>query len=201
MNDLDDMNSQNEKKGKLVIISGPSGVGKSTICAKLVKNLGAKLSISATTRSPGEGEIDGENYWFITKEEFERRIDKHEFLEYAEVFGNYYGTLRKETDDALSDGNIVILEIDVQGAAIVKKQCPEAIMIFILPPSHNDLAKRMESRARGENEKIARIRLNSAGQETAAAWQNYDHMVINDDLEQAIEEITQIIIQNTGDKK
>ena len=195
------MCEKNEKQGKLVIISGPSGVGKSTICAALVEGLGAKLSVSATTRRPGDGEIDGKNYWFITKEEFESRVEKDEFIEHAKVFGNFYGTPRKETNAALADGKIVILEIDVQGAAIVKKRCPNAIMIFILPPSHNDLARRMSTRGRGEDEKAARIRLDSAGQETAAAWKNYDHMVINADLEQAIEEVKQIITQNTGDKK
>ena len=195
------MCEKNEKQGKLVIISGPSGVGKSTICAALVEGLGAKLSVSATTRRPGDGEIDGKNYWFITKEEFESRVEKDEFIEHAKVFGNFYGTPRKETNAALADGKIVILEIDVQGAAIVKKRCPNAIMIFILPPSHNDLARRMSTRGRGEDEKAARIRLDSAGQETAAAWKNYDHMVINADLEQANEEVKQIITQNTGDKK
>ena len=181
------------QKGKLVIISGPSGVGKSTICAELVKRTGALLSISTTTREKGEGELEGTTYHFISKEDFERKIKEEYFLEYANVFGNYYGTAWQPVEDAIESGQTVILEIDVQGAMCVKKVFDDAEMVFVLPPHKTDLEKRMGSRARGESSQSAQIRLDSASQETAKAWQYYDHMVINDDLEQAINEIIEII--------
>ncbi|GAG31884.1 unnamed protein product, partial [marine sediment metagenome] len=119
----------------------------------------------------------------------------------ADVFGNYYGTPLAEAQAALADGKTVILEIDVQGALKVRRICPEAMMIFILPPSQNDLAGRMNGRGRGEDEATARLRLDTAGREIAAAWQYYDNMVINDDLEQAIDEVIGIIEGKTGDNK
>jgi len=190
-----------ECKGKLVIISGPSGVGKSTICRALVERTGAYLSVSATTRPRAAGEVDGQDYRFVGRDEFERGIENDEFLEYASVFGNYYGTPRKEVVAALDEGRTVILEIDVQGGLKVKRLFPEAIMIFILPPSQNDLAGRMNGRGRGEDEETARLRLNTAGSEIATAWRYYEHMVINDDLEQAISEVIDIIEGKTGDSK
>lgn len=190
-----------ECKGKFVIVSGPSGVGKSTICRAVVERTGASLSVSMTTRPKSPGEVDGQDYRFVSRAEFERRIEKDEFLEYADVFGNYYGTLRENVRAAFDDGNTVILEIDVQGALKVKQICPEAMMIFILPPSQNDLAGRMNGRGRGEDEATARLRLDTAGREIAAAWQYYENMVINDDLEQAINEVIGIIEGKTGDNK
>lgn len=181
------------QKGKLIIISGPSGVGKSTICAEIVKRTGAFLSVSTTTREQGEGEIEGQTYHFITKEDFEQKIKEEYFLEYANVFENYYGTSWQPVEEAIESGQIVLLEIDVQGALTVKKVFDDAEMVFVLPPHKTDLEKRMGSRARGESSQSAQIRLDSASQETAKAWQYYDHMVINDDLEQAINEIIEII--------
>ena len=189
------------EKGKLVIVSGPSGVGKGTICAELVKKKEAFLSISTTTRPQGEGEVDGKNYRFISKEEFQKRIENNEFIEYAEVFGNFYGTPRPEVQKALAKGKIVILEIDVQGALKVKEQYPEALMVFLMAPTQEDLAKRMTNRARGEDSETAKKRLDNASQEIAAAWQYYDHMVINDEVEQAVEEITKIIEGKVEQKK
>ncbi|MCD6393206.1 MAG: guanylate kinase [Planctomycetes bacterium] len=188
-------------KGKFVIVSGPSGVGKSTICRAVVERTGASLSLSMTTRPKSKREVDGKDYRFVSRAEFERRIEKDEFLEYAEVFGNYYGTPRENAQAAFDDGKTVILEIDVQGALKVKQICPEAIMVFLLPPSQNDLAGRMNGRGRGEDEKTARLRLDTASREIAAAWQYYDNMVINDDLEQAINEVIGIIEGKTGDNK
>ncbi len=190
-----------ESKGKLVIVSGPSGVGKSTICRAVVERTGVTLSVSTTTRPKAEREVDGKDYRFVSRDEFERGIEDDEFLEYADVFGNYYGTPRAEAQAAFEDGKTVILEIDVQGALKVRRICPEAMMIFILPPSQNDLAGRMNGRGRGEDEATARLRLDTAGAEIAAAWQYYDNMVINDDLEQAIDEVIGIIEGKTGDNK
>ncbi len=181
------------KKGKLVIISGPSGVGKSTICQRVIEALDAFLSVSATTRSIGENEVDGKNYWYLTREEFQARIDRDEFLEYADVYGNYYGTPKPPVDEALTDGRTVILEIDVQGALQVKKRKPEAIMIFILPPRKEDLEERMNGRGRGEDDSAKKRRLETASREIASAWQHYDHLVVNDDLGQAVKEVIDAI--------
>ena len=193
--------SGNAEKGKLVIISGPSGVGKSTICSEIVKKSKAMLSVSVTTRPRSKEEVDGRDYWFVSTEEFEEKLEKGEFVEHAEVFGNLYGTPRDKLEQALSKGKNVILEIDVQGALIVKEQYPEAVMIFIMAPSQSVLAERMGKRGRGEDSETAKRRLDAAGREVAAAWQYYDQMVINDDLEQAVEEITRIIEGKAEKKK
>lgn len=192
------MTDSDNKKGKLVIISGPSGVGKSTICAKLVEKTDAFLSTSTTTREKGEGEIDGQHYQFISTEQFEQKINQEYFLEYANVFGNYYGTPWQPVEDCIESGRTVLLEIDVQGAIAVKKVFDDAKMIFILPPHKNELEKRMGTRARGETQRSTQVRLDSASQETAKAWQFYDHMVINDDLDQAVQEIIEIINPDNG---
>ena len=126
------------------------------------------------------------------------RSSQGKFIEHAEVFGNLYGTPKDKVNEAIAKGEVVILEIDVQGGIQVKEQQPDAIMIFILPPQHKDLAERMNGRGRGEDEDAAKLRLETASSEIAAAWQHYDNMVINDDLEQAVNKIEQIIQQNTG---
>ncbi len=188
-------------KGKVVILSGPSGVGKSTVCKEVVKRIkDAHLSVSVTTRPKGEGEVDGRDYWFISKEQFERRMKEGSFLEYAEVFGHLYGTPKDKIDEALHRGHSVILEIDVQGGKQAKVIYPDAIMIFILPPSQKELAERMNVRGR-EDAEAAEERLDGAGTEIAAAWQYYDNMVINDDLEQAVNEVVQIIRDSKCDKR
>ena len=191
------MNGQN--KSKVVIISGPSGVGKSTICKKIVERLNnIYLSVSVTTKPKPESEVNGRDYWFISKEEFQERIDNGLLLEYAEVFGNMYGTPKDKLDEALEAGKVALLEIDVQGAKQAKQIYKDAVMIFILPPTQKDLAKRMNRRGR-EDTKTAEERLSGASTEVAAAWQYYEHMVINDELEQAVDEVIQIIKQCTGE--
>jgi guanylate kinase len=195
------MNEQQNTKGKVVIISGPSGVGKSTICKEAVKQLdNAYLSVSVTTRQKSDSEVDGQDYWFISKEQFQEKIDKGLLLEYAEVFGNLYGTPREEVKKALAEGKTVILEIDVQGARQAKMIYPDAKMIFIFPPTQKDLAARMSRRGREEAER-AEERLELADDEMAAAWQYYNNMVINDKLDQAVREVVQIIQEDTGDKE
>ncbi len=180
-------------RGKLIIISGPSGVGKSTITRQLVERLeDAYLSVSVTTRPQAPSEQNGREYWFLSREQFHQRIEEGSLLEYAEVFGNLYGTPRDKTEEALNAGRTVILEIDVQGARQVKAVYPQATMIFILPPSDKTLAERMKRRGR-ESGAVAARRLGGASSEIAAAWQYYDHMVVNDNLEQAISEVIQII--------
>jgi len=187
------MNQTNDKKGKVVIVSGPSGVGKSTICKGIVERLGAVyLSVSVTTRPKSESEVDGGDYWFVSEEEFRERIERGLLLEYAEVFGHLYGTPRDKVEEALEAGKVVILEIDVQGAKQAKAVFPDAVMIFVLPPSAKILAERMDHRGRDDDE-VAEERLDEAGAEIAAAWQYYKHMVINDDLQQAVNECVQII--------
>ena len=193
------METQNSKlktqncNGKVVIVSGPSGVGKSTICRAAVKRLdNVYLSVSVTTRPKAESEVDGRDYWFISKEQFQERINNGSLLEYAEVFGHFYGTPKDKIDEALRAGKTVILEIDVAGAQQAKAVYPDAEMIFILPPTQGELAERMNNRGREDTE-TAEKRLDRAGSEIAAAWQYYEHMVINDDLEQAVNEVIQII--------
>jgi guanylate kinase len=187
------MTAEAEKKAAIVIISGPSGVGKSTICRQVVKRMNdVYLSVSVTTRPQAQGEVDGRDYWFISKEDFDKRARTGMLLEYAEVFGNNYGTPRDKVQKALAASKTVILEIDVQGARQAKGIYPDAAMVFILPPTHKDLVQRMNERGREDN-LTAEHRLNGAGDEIAAAWQYYQHMVINDDLEQAVNEIMDII--------
>lgn len=187
------MNRGENKKGKVVIVSGPSGVGKSTICKEVVRRLkDGYLSISVTTRPKSDDEVDGRDYWFVSEQEFHRRVNEGLLLEYAEVFGNMYGTPKDKVDEALASGKTVILEIDVQGGKQAKMVYPDAVMIFILPPTQKELAERISNRARDSSEAVEE-RLGGAGTEIAAAWQYYDNMVINEDLQQAVKECVQII--------
>jgi len=190
-------NARNEK-GKIVVVSGPSGVGKSTICKEIARRLDdIYLNISVTTRPPGQGEVNGRDYWFLSEKEFHQRLGKGLLLEHAEVFGHLYGTPKDKVEEALASGKTVILEIDVQGGKQIKAICPQAVMIFILPPSARILAERMNHRGR-EDGKSAEQRLGGASSEVAAAWQYYEHMVINDDLQQAVNECIQVIKTVTG---
>ncbi len=195
------MAEQRNTRGRIVIVSGPSGVGKSTICREAVKCLeDTQLSVSVTTREKSETEVDGKDYWFITREEFRQRIKTGSLLEYAEVFGNMYGTPRDKVDEAVKAGKIVILEIDVKGGRRVKNIYKDAVMVFILAPCQKELKYRIDGRGR-DDFNTAEKRLNGASEEIAAAWQYYQHMVINDDLEQAIEEVVEIVRESTGEKQ
>lgn len=184
------------KKGLLIIISGPSGVGKGTVREYFMKDpsLNLSYSISMTTRKPRQGEVDGVDYLFVSREEFEKKIEEGEFLEWAEFVGNYYGTSIQQVEKLRNEGKNVILEIEVQGANQVKEKCPDAISIFIIPPSMEELEKRIRGR-RSEPEEIIQQRLAKASQELKLVG-NYKYVVCNDDPELAAEVIGLIIKRN-----
>jgi guanylate kinase len=195
------MEGRKSNSGKVVVISGPSGVGKSTICREVVKRLSnVYLSVSVTTRPKAEGEVDGREYWFLSQKQFQERINKGLLLEYAEVFGSLYGTPKDKVDEALKAGKVIILEIDVQGGRAVKKTYPDAVMIFIMPPVKKELARRISGRGRDKIEAAER-RLNIADSEIAVGRKYYRYVVVNDDLQKAINDVVSIIQQNTGGKE
>ena len=179
-------------RGTLFIISAPSGTGKGTIVSELLRaDPNIHFSVSATTRAPRDGETDGVNYYFITREEFLKLIDSGGMLEHAEFCGNYYGTPKRAVYDKLREGHDVILEIETVGAMKVKEACPEAISIFILPPSLSELRRRLEKRATDSEEVIAK-RVAEAKAEIEKSVR-YDYIVVNDDLEKAIGEVKTVM--------
>lgn len=181
-----------DKKGLLLVISGPSGAGKGTICKKLVEdNKNIKLSVSATTRKPREGEVEGISYYFKTKEEFEEMIRGDEFLEHAKIYDNSYGTPKKQIFEELDRGNDVILEIEMQGAMQIKRACPEAVFIFIIPPSLEELKNRIISRGTETVEQIEK-RFKSAFGEIKLLG-DYDYFVVNESVDEAVKEVLSII--------
>jgi guanylate kinase len=185
---------QTNHPGLLIVLCGPSGVGKSTISRILSEKHKVKYIVSATTRPEREGDDKGKIYDHIEKKEFFRRLDAGEFLEYAQVYGDYYGTPKHPTLDDLARGKDVLLEIDVQGALQVRYQYPDALTIFILPPDEPTLLHRLEGRARDSADEIAK-RFLAAKREIhmAKGSRAFDYMVINDDLERAVGEIIKII--------
>ena len=182
----------NNHKGTLIVISGPSGVGKGTVVNMLLSRLkDAVLSVSCTTRAPREGEKNGKSYFFISKETFLKMIDEGGFLEYSNHFENYYGTPRFFVEQKLEEDKDVILEIDVDGAANVKKQFPDALLLMITPPSREELVRRLKLRGT-EDEVPIEQRLRRADYEMSRS-NFYDYTVINDDLEQTVENILKIV--------
>ncbi|MFO7247746.1 MAG: guanylate kinase [Bacillota bacterium] len=182
----------NAEKGLLIVLSGPSGVGKGTVCAalrKLCPNL--VYSVSATTRPPRPGEQEGVNYFFKTREEFERMIEQGELLEWAEYVGNYYGTPRRFVEEMLAQGKDVLLEIEVQGAMQVKRQFPDGVFIFLVPPSMEELRRRIHGRGTEGSGAITE-RLETARAELAMMAE-YDYVVVNDSVEHACERIRAIV--------
>ena len=180
------------ERGLLLVISGPSGAGKGTICKALLDKNEFWLSVSATTRQPREGEIDGKNYFFITKDNFKERIEKDDFLEYAEVYGNYYGTPKSSVLQMLDSGKDVILEIDIQGALKVKEAFKEGIFIFILPPSMEELKQRIIKRG-SETPESLMTRFKSAYKEINYV-SKYSYAVVNHTVDEAVKKIEGIVI-------
>jgi guanylate kinase len=175
------------------IISAPSGSGKSTLVARLLReDPGLRFSVSYTTRQPRGNEQDGIDYCFISREEFEYRLERGEFLEHASVFGNYYGTHVSQLQKAADEGKNLVLDIDVQGAAQLKEKLPEAVTIFVLAPSRRILEQRLRSRSEDPDAVIVR-RLNDAASEIRN-YDRYDYVVINDDLEKSAKALAAIVI-------
>lgn len=178
-------------KGSLIVISGFSGVGKGTVVKRLVADYGYDLSVSATTRPPRDGEVHGREYFFMDRGEFENLIDYGGFIEWTQYVENYYGTPKKYVEESLGRGKNIILEIEVMGAMKIKEQYPEALLIFIAAPSIKSLRERLAGRGT-ENDAAIRKRLKKATEE-AADMEQYDYVVINDDLEECIATVHAII--------
>lgn len=188
------MSESEKKKGLLLVLVGPSGVGKSTIARLLAERTRIWYTVSVTTREKKPQDADGKTYEYIDKTEFYRRLDNDEYLEYAHVYGAYYATPKHPTLDLLSEGKDVLLEIDVQGALQVRDAFPEAVLIFILPPDQETLLQRLTDRGRDEPEDIQK-RFRAAKREIAMARGSraFDYMIINDHLEKAVDQIIKII--------
>jgi guanylate kinase len=179
-------------RGLLIVISGPSGAGKGTICKRFMeKNKDVLLSVSATTRAPRKGEVEGVNYYFMSKEEFKEKIEYNDFLEYAEVYDNYYGTPKSNVEEMLENGRDVILEIDIQGALKVKENTKEGVFVFILPPSMEELKQRIINRGSETQESLMK-RFKSAYKEINFI-SKYNYAVVNDKVEIAVEKLEAII--------
>ncbi|MDP7070824.1 MAG: guanylate kinase [Phycisphaerales bacterium] len=188
------------ESGLLLVVSGPSGVGKTTIVHRVRERLGGRFSVSATTRPKSASEADGEDYLFVSPDQFQRMVESNAFLEHAEVFGRHaYGTPRSPVDEALEQGELIMLDIDVQGAMQVRARMPSAYMIFILPPSDEELRRRLELRGREDEEAIDR-RFAEARREIDLATRHdtYNAFIINDDLDRAVDEACRLVEARRG---
>ena len=185
-------------RGVLFVFSGPSGVGKGTLKARLLSEFAGQIvdSVSATTRAPREGEQDGREYFFITRQEFMRRVENNEFLEHAEYSGNCYGTPRQNVERLLAGGIDVVLEIDVQGARQVRSRMPGCVSIFVLPPSFEELEHRLRERHTETEEKVL-ARLDTAKREIPCAGE-YDYQIVNSDLDEAYAQLRGLYLTATG---
>ena len=183
------------KKGLLIVYSGVSGVGKGTILEKLMpmEDLNLAYSVSMTTRAPRQGEVDGVNYFFVSKKEFLEAVKNNELLEHARFVGNDYGTPKAYVEEMREQGKNVILEIEIRGAKQVMEKCPDALSIFIVPPSIGELERRLRERNTEDDETIMK-RISKAREELQDI-DFYEHVVCNDDLDQAVEEIREIILK------
>ncbi len=182
-------------KGRVFVVSAPSGAGKSSLCSYLVNNTqDLSLSVSYTTRQPRPGEINGKDYFFVDEKSFIEAVKRDEFAEYANVYGNYYGTSKKYLEETTETGINLLLEIDVQGAASIKEKISDAVLIFILPPSIEELKKRLENRGTDSAE-IIKKRIDAAESEILKS-DIFDYKIINDDFEQAGQELVKIVKEN-----
>ena len=183
---------KNANKGVLVVLSGPSGTGKGTICKALCAKTGIQCSISATTRQPRAGEQNGKEYFFVAREDFLEMIEHNGLLEWAQVYDNYYGTPKTFVEQVLNNGNDCILEIDPQGALKVRQAMPEAILIFVAPPSLSELRKRIEGRG---TETLEEINKRMACAESEMAFiRHYDYVIINDEISKAVGQMESILV-------
>ena len=179
-------------QGSLVVVSGFSGAGKGTLMKELLKRYdNYALSISATTRAPREGETDGKEYFFVTKEQFEKMRDERKLIEYAQYVNNYYGTPKEYVEQKMAEGKDVILEIEIQGALKVKKRFPDALLLFVTPPSAEELRRRLVGRGT-ETLEVINARLARAAEE-ASGMEAYDYLLVNDDLDRCVEEMHNLI--------
>ena len=180
-----------KRKGLLIVLSGPSGCGKGTMVAEILKRGDCAVSVSATTRNPREGEVNHVHYHFVSKTEFEQMIAENQLLEYAEYCGNYYGTPRSYVDELREAGKHVILEIEVQGAFQIRERCPDAVLVFTVPPTIDELRRRLHKRGT-ETEDVIEKRINRAKEELPLA-EKYDYIVLNDALEDAVDDFAAVL--------
>jgi guanylate kinase len=185
-------------RGRIFVVSGPSGAGKDTLVKEFLRHHpSAVMAVTATTRARRKGEEPGEDYFFLTEQEFDKKLERSEFLEWAWVHGNRYGTLRSEVERAVAAGKDVILRIDVQGAAAIKKQIPEAVLVFIFPPNMEELEQRLRRRDTDAEEELLK-RLSKAEWEIAEGKRLYDYSIVNDELERALQRFSEYYERESG---